>query len=71
MRKIKAYRYIGRNGILTTRILLDGINHIDILELYADDGKVLVKEGRRVHSVVIEADDLDSWNEIPEEDETN
>ena len=36
MTKNKMYRYLGRNGILTTKILLDGINHIDVLELVAD-----------------------------------
>ena len=32
MTKIKMYKYLGRNGILTTRIQLDGINFIPMVE---------------------------------------
>ena len=41
MTKKKMYRYLGRNGILTTYILLDGITHIPMFELKAKDGYIL------------------------------
>ena len=40
MRIDKKYRYLGRNGILDTKVLLDGIDHIEIVILYADEGKI-------------------------------
>ena len=41
MTKIKKYKYLGRNGILVTRILIDGANHIPMMTLIADNGKIL------------------------------
>ena len=41
MTKRKMYKYLGRNGILTTRIQLDGINYIPMTELIAAEGKIL------------------------------
>ena len=37
----KMYRYLGRNGILTTRILIDGVDHIPMVELVAEKGNIL------------------------------
>ena len=31
MTKIKQYKYLGRNGILVTPILIDGVNNIPML----------------------------------------
>ena len=55
MKKIKLYRYLGRNGILDTKVLLDGINHIDIVVLQADPGKILTNGEIFRHSVTVEA----------------
>ena len=41
MVKTKMYRYLGRNGIITSPILLDKVEHIPMLALKAVDGKVL------------------------------
>lgn len=65
----KMYRYLGRNGILTTRILLDGINHIPMLELIASEGMVLTNGEVKVHNIVIEEADRNLWREIA--DNTN
>lgn len=64
MRKEKLYRYLGRNGILDTKVLLDGINHIDMIVLYADPGYVLTNGEDYKHSVLIEASELKDWKEI-------
>lgn len=69
MKKSKLYRYLGRNGILDTRILLDGINHIDMLLIQADPGFILTDGEVIRHSVTIEASELKNWKEVA--DNTN
>lgn len=64
MTKIKMYKYLGRNGILTTRIQLDGINFIPMTELIAADGKMLTNGERVVKSVIIEDEEISLWREI-------
>ena len=46
----KIYRYLGRNGILTTHILIEGANYIPLVELTADKGKVLTNGEKTVYS---------------------
>ena len=36
MTKFKQYKYLGRNGVLVTRILIDGVNNIPMFTLKAD-----------------------------------
>ena len=64
MTKRKLYRYLGRNGILTTPILLDGINHILMFELRAAKGHILTNGTVTLYSVVVEEADVDQWREI-------
>jgi hypothetical protein len=64
MTKRKLYRYLGRNGILTTPILLDGINHIPMVELRAAKGYILTNDTTALYSVVVEEADVDQWHEI-------
>ena len=64
MTKENLYRYLGRNGILTTRILLDGINHISLVELRADSGKILTNGDKMVYIVVVDPEEVSQWREI-------
>ena len=64
MKKKKQYRYLGRNGIITSPVLLDGIGHIDMLWLSAEAGKILTNGEKKLQSVTIFAEDLDQWTEI-------
>lgn len=67
MKQKKCYKYIGRNGLLTTNILLEGINNIPLMELIADEGKVLTDGERQVHTIAVELDEVDNWKEIADE----
>lgn len=67
MTKKKLYRYLGRNGILTTYVLLDGVEHILRYRLTADEGMVLTNGEKKVHTIEIDADDISEWAEIPED----
>lgn len=69
MTKKKLYRYSGRNGILTTCVLLDGINHIPVFELKAGEGKILTNGEKTVYSIIVEEDAIKDWKEI--KDNTN
>lgn len=64
MTKIKKYKYIGRNGTLTTSILLDGAMKIDMFCLIADPGKVLTNGESQFQSIFVYADDLENWYEV-------
>jgi len=65
MKKINRYKYLGRNGILSTRIQLEGVEGILMYELYADEDMVLTDGERRKESVIIYAEDLEVWKEVP------
>ena len=67
MTKTKVYRYIGRNGIVTTPILLDDIKYYLRYRLKADEGKILTNGLQRVHAIEIDADELDDWYELFED----
>lgn len=66
MTKIKQYKYLGRNGILVTPILIDGVNNIPMLTLTADEGKILTDGEKTAYSVTIEMAEADLWREIPD-----
>ena len=61
------YKYIGRNGSVITPILLDGINHIKMVELLADAGCVLTNGKKYYYAVTVEADKASDWYEITED----
>ena len=66
MTKIKKYKYLGRNGILVTRILIDGANHIPMMTLSADNGKILTNGEEKTYSVTVELEEVNLWREIPD-----
>lgn len=69
MTKKKLYRYLGHNGILTTRIRIDGASFIPVTELIAANGMILTNGEKTVYSVIVEDDEIHLWREIP--DKTN
>lgn len=64
MVKNKIYRYLGRNGILTTPILLNDSTKIDMYRLIAEKGKMLTNGEQILKSVDIFPEDLTLWTEI-------
>lgn len=69
MTKIKKYKYLGRNGVLVTRILIEGAKNIPMLTLNADQGKILTNGEITTYSITVEEDEVKLWREIP--DKTN
>ena len=64
MQKIERYRYLGRNGSVTTSILLEGVTPILMYRLIADEGKVLTNGIYNVQQTEVFAEDLNKWTEI-------
>lgn len=64
MKKIKKYRYLGRNGILTTHVQLEGV-HADIIYiLSADKGKILTDGEQMLKVVSVYEENISKWHEI-------
>lgn len=66
MEKTKMYRYLGRNGIITSPILLDSMEPIAMFNLRASEGKLLTNGEVKVKTQLVFADELDEWIEIDE-----
>jgi hypothetical protein len=66
MIKKNLYRYIGRNGIITSLVHLDDAKYYPMYRLIADEGKMLTDGELIVKSIDIFAEDLDKWTEIDE-----
>lgn len=64
MIKKDLYRYVGRNGFITTEIYLDGTDYIPMYRLVAENGKILIKDGIKISSVDVFPEDVDKWKEI-------
>lgn len=67
MKKTKLYRYVGRNGTVTTPVLLDDIKHYIYYHLSADEGKILTNGEINTFATDIPEDELDLWKEVEEE----
>ena len=64
MIKKKMYRYSGRNGILTTPILLDDIKHYVVYELKAESGKILTNGVDTAYGIIVEEEEIGEWFEV-------
>lgn len=64
MKKTKYYRYLGRNGTITSVVLLEQVAPIPMYELKASQGKVLTN-GEEIASIkMVFLDELDDWYEV-------
>lgn len=64
MIKKKMYKYVGRNGTITSPILLEDAKHIDLMELRAEEGYILTDGTMKKQIVIVHIDDVDEWSEI-------
>ncbi len=67
MKKTKLYRYIGRNGIITSPVLLDGISYLQMYRLSAKSGYALTDGEQTVKSIDVFEEDIEKWSEIEAE----
>ena len=61
------YTYLGTNGVLTTPIHLEGIYNVKKVELTAEAGKKLTRDGVNfVYRITVPADQVELWREVAE-----
>lgn len=60
----KMYRYIGRNGNITSEVLLISTEAIPMFRLRASQGKILTNGFKKVYSVIVFEDEVKDWTEI-------
>lgn len=59
------YQYLGKNGIISSPIELEGINSIKKIKLTPEDGKQLTKNGETfVDVVVVPESEVSLWREV-------
>ena len=66
MIKKDLYRYVGRNGIITSLVHLDDAKFYPMYRLLAEEGKMLTDGEQKVKAIDIFAEDLGKWTEIDE-----
>lgn len=71
MIKKNLYRYIGRNGIITSLVHLEDAKHFPMYRLIADEGKILTDGEIKIKAIDIFAEDLDKWTEVEDEADNN
>ena len=64
MIKKDLYRYVGRNGIITSLVHLDDAKYYPMYRLITEEGKMLTDGEQVVSSIDIFAEDLGKWTEI-------
>ena len=64
MVKKKLYRYLGKNGIITSLVELIDVDYIAMYRLEASPGYILTNGEKTAYSVDIFAEELSDWYEI-------
>ena len=64
MRKVKMYRYIGSNGIVTTPVFLEDVKHYSYYSLSADNKKILTNGVETKYFVDVSEEEVSLWREI-------
>ena len=67
MKKTKYYRYLGRNGSITSVVLLEQVTPIQMYELRASQGKVLTNGEETAAVKMVFLDELEDWYEIDDQ----
>ena len=65
MKKRKLYKYIGRNGEITSPVFLEDIKYIALMELQPEEGYVLTDGSTtRKYAIVVHVDEVEEWSEV-------
>lgn len=65
MTKTVYYTYLGTNGVIESPVHLEDIFYIRKLNLVADAGKRLTKDGKNFYNTItIPEKELDEWREV-------
>lgn len=65
MTKEVMYVYLGTNGTICSPVHLEDIYYIRKIRLWADNGKVITKDGKNYsYRALVPEDEVDQWYEI-------
>lgn len=71
MTNCKIYKYIGYNGTIVSKVAIDTPNKIEMVELRADEGKILSNGQRQGYRIITIKEDVNNWFEILDMDQSN
>lgn len=60
----KMYRYLGRNGTITSPVKLENVSYIPMVQLNAEIGKILTNGINNVYTTTVFEDEIENWTEI-------
>lgn len=64
MKKIKLYRYLGKNGVLDSPILFEEMNYVLRYRLVAAENKILKNGDKKFYMIDVNADEVKNWVEV-------
>jgi len=65
MKQTTMYRYLGVNGVIDSPVFLEGIYSVKTINLVADKGMVLTKDGKNfVYSAKVSESEVAQWREV-------
>ena len=64
MIKKPLYRYLGKNGLITSVVELINVDYIPMYRLSASPGHILTDGEQKVYNIDIFKEDLEYWQEI-------
>ena len=71
MIKKDLYRYVGRNGIITSLVRLENVKYFPMYRLIASEGKILTDGEIKTKLIDIFAEDLNKWTEVEDKADNN
>lgn len=64
MTRTSYYRYLGTNGIIESPVHLEDIYYVPLVQLMADDKKILTNGNVRKYCVLCAREEVNNWKEI-------
>lgn len=65
MTKQVFYKYLGTNGVIETPVHLEDIYYVRVIQLEADEGKILTNGIKKCLTIRVPDEDVGNWREIP------
>ena len=64
MKGLVIYRYLGTNGIIESPVHLEDTYYTRLIQLTADEGKVLTNGETELLSVIVPEEEVENWKEV-------
>ena len=64
MKKTIIYRYLGTNGVFETPIHIENAYYVRLIDLKADEGKILTNGKRKTYFTRVPEEEVPNWYEV-------